>query len=776
MSAQPFRRFYLLLAVFLAISTTANAQTTASASVDGVTADLTLESLVTETTASLDAQASVEVTAPPASFDSDVAGTIFLEALGLDLVDIDTVSVEADVDAPTPTSAELQILNAVLLGDGPATVSIDQLTANVDITGSCTTSLSFDVQVDLQNAVVDAGLLGSTNISGSAAANATVYNDLGVEVTLNEQVVVEGADFLDITVRPVVVRVGGAVASLVTIDGRVQLGEIRVRVDCDQTSATSDLELTQSGAPSLVTPGQNIDFDVILTNLGPDAAPSAQVTFDLPPELENAQLSPSSGTCSAGSCQITDLGNGSAVTIGVSGTIGQDASGVMAWSASASTPNQDPDTSNDTVETIMAVDRDGDSVADGQDNCPDVPNSDQSDLDGDGTGDACDNGGTEDPGPDTDADGIQDADDNCPLTPNPDQADLDGDGVGDACDATVDPPGDVDSDQDGIPDDQDNCPDVPNPDQGDLDGDGVGNACDNSNTEGPGPDTDADGIPDADDNCPFTPNPDQTDSDGNGVGDACQSSDPDTDGDGVPDSDDNCPVTFNPSQTDVDGDGIGDACDPEDNSDPNEPRDTDEDGIPDDEDNCPTTPNPAQTDADGDGIGDACDETPNPGGPDIDGDGIPDADDNCYRHFNPDQADADGDGLGDECDTTFGDGGEAACSQIFQGTELLLHDGRFRVTARWATPLESGFGDAVRLTKDSGYFTFFDEANIELVVKVLDACVINQRFWVSVAGLTDVEVDVVVVDTVTGATWRYSNDMKNIFDTTIDVGALVVCQ
>lgn len=43
---------------------------------------------------------------------------------------------------------------------------------------------------------------------------------------------------------------------------------------------------------------------------------------------------------------------------------------------------------------------------------------------------------------DTDADGIPDDVDNCPDTPNPDQADSDGDGIGDACDTTDPPTGD----------------------------------------------------------------------------------------------------------------------------------------------------------------------------------------------------------------------------------------------------------------------------------------------------------------------------------------------
>jgi Ca2+-binding RTX toxin-like protein len=113
-----------------------------------------------------------------------------------------------------------------------------------------------------------------------------------------------------------------------------------------------------------------------------------------------------------------------------------------------------------------AVDTDGDSVPDVDDNCPAVPNPDQLDTDGDGIGDVCD------APPDADGDGVGDLDDNCPTVPNPDQADADADGLGDACDA---PP---DSDGDGALDGADNCPAVSNQDQADSDGDGIGDACD----------------------------------------------------------------------------------------------------------------------------------------------------------------------------------------------------------------------------------------------------------------------------------------------------------
>ena len=183
--------------------------------------------------------------------------------------------------------------------------------------------------------------------------------------------------------------------------------------------------------------------------------------------------------------------------------------------------------------SVLACDRDGDGVPDNVDNCPDTPNADQSDLDGDGIGDACD--------PDIDGDGVLNGSDNCPTTPNADQADLDGDGLGDVCDPDID--------GDGVPNGSDNCPTTPNASQSDLDGDGIGDACDS--------DIDGDGVPNATDNCPTTPNADQADSDGDGIGDAC---DNDDDNDGVPDSGDHCPGTPPGVVVDSNGCSIDQLC------------------------------------------------------------------------------------------------------------------------------------------------------------------------------------------------------------------------
>lgn len=75
-------------------------------------------------------------------------------------------------------------------------------------------------------------------------------------------------------------------------------------------------------------------------------------------------------------------------------------------------------------------DHDNDGIPNSQDNCPGIPNTEQTDDDGDGTGNHCDLIKNTD----TDIDGVPDTTDNCPLLNNPDQADSDNDGMGDRCD------------------------------------------------------------------------------------------------------------------------------------------------------------------------------------------------------------------------------------------------------------------------------------------------------------------------------------------------------
>lgn len=106
----------------------------------------------------------------------------------------------------------------------------------------------------------------------------------------------------------------------------------------------------------------------------------------------------------------------------------------------------------------------------------------------------------------------------------------------------------------------------------------------------------------------------------------------------------------------------------------------------------------------------------------------------------------------------------------------LLLNGRFAVQTRWVTD-QGGEGSGVpaALTVDSGYFWFFAQDNIEVTIKVLDACALNQRYWVFAAGMTNVKVTLIVTDTQTGATKTYMNPQGKPFQPLQDTNAFATC-
>ena len=166
--------------------------------------------------------------------------------------------------------------------------------------------------------------------------------------------------------------------------------------------------------------------------------------------------------------------------------------------------------------------------------------------------------------PDADNDGVPNAQDNCPNNPNPNQANADGDALGDACDACpADPDNDLDLDK--VCGDLDVCPDKPDPGQEDTDKDTLGDACDACPND-PDNDLDLDKVCGDVDLCPEDADPGQEDTDKDTLGDVCDAcpADPDNDLDAdlVCGDLDNCPADVNPDQEDTDMNGMGDACDP----------------------------------------------------------------------------------------------------------------------------------------------------------------------------------------------------------------------
>ena len=104
---------------------------------------------------------------------------------------------------------------------------------------------------------------------------------------------------------------------------------------------------------------------------------------------------------------------------------------------------------------------------------------------------------------------------------------------------------------------------------------------------------------------------------------------------------------------------------------------------------------------------------------------------------------------------------------------LCLQDERFSVEAEWRTA--NGDGGAGRVvfaaTNDSGIFWFFDAANWEVLVKLLDGCALNGHAWVFAGATTDLGYVVRVTDTVTNEVRSYRNQAGQPAPATADASA-----
>jgi hypothetical protein len=108
-------------------------------------------------------------------------------------------------------------------------------------------------------------------------------------------------------------------------------------------------------------------------------------------------------------------------------------------------------------------------------------------------------------------------------------------------------------------------------------------------------------------------------------------------------------------------------------------------------------------------------------------------------------------------------GTDSASGSCTPGPQTLcLLGSRFQVTAHWSTPNGGNVATAVSEGDQTGAFWFFDPANLELLVKVIDGRALTGHFWFFYGALSNVEYWVRVTDTVTGASKRYHNRPGNI--------------
>ncbi len=84
--------------------------------------------------------------------------------------------------------------------------------------------------------------------------------------------------------------------------------------------------------------------------------------------------------------------------------------------------------------------------------------------------------------------------------------------------------------------------------------------------------------------------------------------------------------------------------------------------------------------------------------------------------------------------------------EVVEDTEFHDLGDDFQVRVLWTNPrnADSGMGRHVRLARDSSAFWFFSPDNLEVTVKILDGRAINGKWWVFIASMTDLQLDVEV--------------------------------
>ncbi|MGE5232895.1 MAG: hypothetical protein ACM3OB_02200 [Acidobacteriota bacterium] len=107
---------------------------------------------------------------------------------------------------------------------------------------------------------------------------------------------------------------------------------------------------------------------------------------------------------------------------------------------------------------------------------------------------------------------------------------------------------------------------------------------------------------------------------------------------------------------------------------------------------------------------------------------------------------------------------------------VCLNNSRFKVSVTYQVPNQAqSNASANTLTPDTGWFWFFNPANVETIVKVINGCGTNNHYWVFASGLTNVKVGITVDDTRTGFTKTYTNPQGTAFRPIQDTVAFATC-
>lgn len=113
----------------------------------------------------------------------------------------------------------------------------------------------------------------------------------------------------------------------------------------------------------------------------------------------------------------------------------------------------------------------------------------------------------------------------------------------------------------------------------------------------------------------------------------------------------------------------------------------------------------------------------------------------------------------------------------FLADTAFLLGNRFSVEMEWRANAGDEFQPArlLSFTNNAAQFYFTNPNNAELLIKVLNACALNNRYWTFFAATTNVQFRITVTDTLRGVTKTYTNPLGNPAAPVQDTTAFATC-
>lgn len=113
----------------------------------------------------------------------------------------------------------------------------------------------------------------------------------------------------------------------------------------------------------------------------------------------------------------------------------------------------------------------------------------------------------------------------------------------------------------------------------------------------------------------------------------------------------------------------------------------------------------------------------------------------------------------------------------YDGTIHTFRNGRFAIWGTWRD-FASNTGSATFVpmgSGDSGVMWFFAPTNFEVLIKVLDGCGLNSRYWVFFAATTSVEFEINIYDLRDAVLKTYTNTLGVSAAAVTDTNAFATC-